>query len=52
MALDTFTGSKPTSNIIKEVDDLFDLLNSGNLIALGNKAPVSLQNLPVFLEKC
>ena len=45
MVLDTYAGSKPTSDYIKKVDDLFDLLNSRNPFALGNKVPVSLQIL-------
>ena len=52
MAVEAFTGSKPTSDFIKKVDELFDFLNSRNPFAHGNKAPVSLQNLHIFSEKC
>ena len=52
MAVEAFAGSKPTSDFIKKVDELFDFLNSRNPFAHGNKAPVSLQNLHIFSEKC
>ena len=42
MAVEAFAGSKLTSDFIKEVDELFDCLNSRNPFAHGNKAPVSL----------
>ena len=52
MAVEAYAGSKPTSDSIKKVDELFDFLNSRNPFAHGNKAPVSLQNLHIFSEKC
>ena len=52
MAVEAFAGSKPTSDFIKKVDELFDSLNSKNPFAHGNQAPVSLQNLHIFGEKC
>ena len=52
MTLETFAGSKPTSDFIKKIDEVFDLLNSRNPFAKGNKAPVSPETLPYFLEKC
>ena len=36
----------------KKIDEVFDLLNSRNPFAKANKAPVSPETLPYFLEKC
>ena len=52
MALDTYVGSKPILGIKRKVHELFDLLNGRNPLILGNVAPLSSQNLPVFLRRC
>ena len=52
MAIDDFVGSQPTSEFIRKIDEAFDLLNSRNPFAKGNKAPVSSKNLPDFLTRC
>ena len=52
MAVEPFARSKPTSDFIKKVDELSDFLNRRNPFAHGNKAPVSLQNLHSYSEKC
>ena len=52
VALPSFADSKPTVDFIKKVDEVFDLLNSRNPHAKGNKAPVTLDNLTQFQERC
>lgn len=52
MSIEDFAGSKATSDFIRKVDEIFDLLNSKKPFAKWYKAAVSLQNLPTFLEKC
>ena len=43
--LPEFRGSKATTQFIKQVDMIFDMLNSKNLFAEGYKAPVTKENL-------
>ena len=52
VALPSFADSKPTVDFIKKVDEVFDLLNSRNPHAKGNKAPITLDNLTQFQERC
>ena len=51
MALDTYARNKSTSDFIKSIAETFDPLNRENTFVLGNKGPVLLQNISVFLEK-
>lgn len=60
--LDDFKGVKPTVNFIRNVDQLFDLLNSRNLYGKGMKTPMQekneatwkpvLEEILVYLENC
>ena len=47
-----FEGSEHTSEFIKRIDTAFDLLNSRNPFAKGNKAPVTSKSLKVLSPKC
>ena len=47
-----FEGSEATTDFIEKVDTAFDLMNSKNPFAKGNKAPVSLENLAAWIDKC
>ena len=49
--LGEFVGSEATSDFIKRIDTLFDLLNSQNPHAKGTKAPVTLQNMKYWIMK-
>ena len=50
--VETFAGSEATTDFIRKVDLAFDLLNSRNPLAKGYKAPVSHQNLSLWLQRC
>ena len=52
MELSEFEGSKHTSEFIKRIDTAFDLLNSRNPFAKGNKAPVTSKSLEAWSTKC
>ena len=52
MELSEFEGSKHTSEFIKRIDTAFDLLNSRNPFAKGNKAPVTSKSLESWSTKC
>ena len=52
MELSEFKGSKHTSEFIKRIDTAFDLLNSRNPFAKGNKAPVTSKSLEAWSTKC
>ena len=52
MELSESEGSEHTSEFIKRMDTAFDLLNSRNPFAKGNKAPVTSKSLEAWSAKC
>ena len=50
--LPEFHTSEGTSHFIKKIDLFFDLLNSRNPFAQGNKQPVTKINLPDWSAQC
>ena len=52
MRLPDFTGSEATTEFIRIIDRIFDMLNSRNPFAKGSKSPVWLQTLPNWLDDC
>ena len=52
MELSEFEGSAYISEFIKRIDTAFDLLNSRNPFAKGNKAPVTSKSLEAWSTKC
>ena len=50
MRLPDFTGSEATTEFIRIIDRIFDMLNSRNPFAKGSKSPVWLQTLPNWLD--
>ena len=52
MELSEFEGSEHTPEFIKRIDTAFDLLNSRNPVAKGNKAPVISKSLEIWSTKC
>ena len=51
-AIDEFEGSEATTEFIKRINIIFDLLNSRNPHGQGTKAPVTQGNLQVWLDTC
>ena len=47
-----FMGSEATTHFIKQVDMIFDMLNSRNPFAKCYKAPVTKENLSLRLKQC
>ena len=47
-----FEGSEETTTFINRINLAFDLLNSRNPHAKGTKAPVSLANIEMWLQRC
>ena len=52
MELSEFEGSKHTSEFIKGIDTVFDLLNNRNPFIKENKAPVTSKSLEAWSTKC
>ena len=52
VALSKFEGSEATTEFIKRMNIVFDLLNSRNPHAQGSKAPVTLKNVEGWLNSC
>ena len=50
--LPEFKGSEATTHFIKQVDMIFDMLNSRNPFVKGYKAPVTKENLSLWLKQC
>ena len=50
--LGEFEGSETITQFIKQMNVIFDLLNSRNLHGQGSKAPVSKDNLEMWLNTC
>ena len=48
--LPEFKGSEPTTHFINQVDMIFDILNSRNPFAKGHKAPVTKENLSLYMD--
>ena len=51
---DEFTGSEETTDFLRKVDKLFDLLNTKNIHERGSKAPLCIENMrgwQQFLEQ-
>ena len=51
-AIDEFQGSEATTEFIKQMNAIFELLNSKNPHGQGTKAPVSLDNLQKWIDTC
>ena len=45
-------GNEATTHFIKQVDMIFNMLNSRNPLAKGYKAPVTKENLSLWLKQC
>ena len=52
VVVDDFVGSEGTTDFIRRIDTVFDLLNSRNPYAKGTRAPVTPQSLNDWLMKC
>ena len=52
MVTQNFKVVKQQQNFIKKVDQAFDLMNSRNPFAQGNKAPVNHDNMHIWIDKC
>ena len=50
--MEEFQGSEATCEFLKQMDVAFDILNSKNPFSKGNKAPVTLESLPSWVQKC
>ena len=47
-----FKDSEATTHFIKQVGMIFDMLNSRNPFAKGYKAPITKENLSLWLKQC
>ena len=47
-----FKGSEATTHFIKQVNMMLDMLNSSNPFAKGYKAPVTKENISLWLKQC
>ena len=52
LAHSTFQGSEATTEFIRKIDVMFDLLNSKNSFLKGTKAPVTLTNFSCWSQTC